>query len=68
MKAHDAIREALASGQLEFDDADGFAANFTTEELKEHYRALIDEECNDMTREQLIEALRDTEFEEHAYN
>jgi len=43
------------------------ALNFTDEELREHYRALIDEDCENMTRDELIEALRDTEFEEHAY-
>lgn len=43
-----------------------YAAGFTTEELRDHYHALIGD-SKGMTRESLIAALRGTEFDEHAF-
>lgn len=47
-----------------------FGENFSTEELRDHYEALIDDsgKAKSLSREQLLKALKGTEFEEHAYN
>lgn len=44
-----------------------FAKGYSRAELVEHYEALIGS-SNGMTRKQLVRALRNTEFEEHAYS
>jgi len=43
-----------------------FGESFTTEELEEHYVALVGKP-DGLTREQLLAGLRGTAFEEHAY-
>lgn len=45
-----------------------YAKNFSVEELREHYKALVSEDCAQLTRKQLIKALRGTQFDEFAFD